>query len=187
MSDPATAYDRLRTETAEMLKLNIADLSLVEGLQLDLVSMLRLEVDGLQGAVLAGGQVDLARLSTALGMLRQLLPEKSLVASPAAAPETRLGPDHRARLRDLIERTVLREDPREAERMRDIQAREEMAAVIAAGGTVEVATPPPPRPAENVVPFDPNSVKPPQHYLKQHEPWESHYDGRAGPPAWPLP
>ena len=105
MSDPSAAYDRLRVETAEMLKLDVANLSLVEGLQLDLVSMLRLEVDGLQGAVLAGEQVDLGRLSTALGMLRQLLPEKSLVASPAAAPETRFGTNHRERLRQLIEET----------------------------------------------------------------------------------
>jgi hypothetical protein len=192
MTDPSAAYDRLRTETAEMLKLNIADLSLVGGLQLDLVSMLRLEVDGLQGLVLAGEQVDLGRLASALGMLRQLLPEKSLVASPAAASETRFGPEHKARLKALIETTLMAaevDDPAEAERKRGILAREEMAAIVAAGGAIEpapsapatVAPPPPPERPANVVPL---------HYLRegQREPWRDFHDGRAptGPHPWPL-
>jgi hypothetical protein len=82
--DPAAAYAALRAETAGMLKLDAANLSLVEGLQLDLVSLLRLEVDGLQGAVLSGDQVDLARLSTALAMLQKLLPTQ---LAPAAATD----------------------------------------------------------------------------------------------------
>jgi hypothetical protein len=131
MSDPSAAYDRLRVETAEMLKLDVANLSLVEGLQLDLVSMLRLEVDGLQGSVLAGEQVDLDRLSTALAMLQKLLPAQALVA-PTPPAETRFGPSARARLRELIEKTVLRDDPHEAERLRQVREREEQAAIAAA-------------------------------------------------------
>jgi hypothetical protein len=87
-ADPAaaTAYERLKVETAEMLGLNTDSASLMESLQVDLVSLLRLQIDDLQGKVLNGEQVDLARLSTALTMLRQLLPEKALVA-PAAGPD----------------------------------------------------------------------------------------------------
>jgi hypothetical protein len=104
--DPAVTYERLKIETASMLNLDAASLSLVENLQLDLVSLLRLEVDTLQGQVLAGEQVDLGRLSTSLAMLRQLLPERALVA-PAPAPEARFGNDARKRLRRLIEQTLL--------------------------------------------------------------------------------
>jgi hypothetical protein len=60
-ADPSASYQLLRNETATMLKLGDVDaLGLVEGLQLDLVSLLRLEVDGLEGQVLAGQPVDLA-------------------------------------------------------------------------------------------------------------------------------
>jgi hypothetical protein len=189
-SDPAKSYAALRDETAAMLNLNADSASLVENLQVSLVAILRMEVDTLEGQVLAGDAADLKRLEIALGMLRQLLPEKSLVASPVAAPETRFGSSHRAKLKELIERTVLApviESPDEIERKRDILAREEMAATVAAGGSIEapsapaiVAPPPPPERPANVVPL---------HYLKenQREPWESHYDGRAGPHPWPLP
>ena len=83
IGDPAAAYARLRIETAEMLRLNANSASLVEGLQVDLVSLLRLQLDDLQGRVLSGEQVDLNRLSTALTMLRQLLPEKAVFRSAA--------------------------------------------------------------------------------------------------------
>ena len=189
--DPAAAYDTLRTETATMLRLNLADLSLVEGLQLDLVALLRLEIDSLQGAALFGEQIDLQRLAVAHGMLQKMLPEKSLVASPAAASETRFGADHKARLRRLIETTLLApviEDPVEIERKRDILAREEMAAAIAAGVPPPVAPPPPLRP-DNVVPLDPNNRRPPDHYLadyqRQHEPWRGAAEFTV--PSWPLP
>jgi hypothetical protein len=47
--DPAAAYAALRHETAAMFNYDIANLSLTQGLQLDLVSLLRLEVDMMQG------------------------------------------------------------------------------------------------------------------------------------------
>jgi hypothetical protein len=84
-ADPAAVYERLKLETAQMLGLNTDSSSLLENLQVDLVSLLRLQIDDLQGKVLNGQQVDLARLSAALTMLRQLLPEKALVAPAAAA------------------------------------------------------------------------------------------------------
>ena len=190
--DPATTYERLKIETAEMLNLNVASSSLLENLQVDLVALLRLEIDTLQGAVLAGESVDLNRLSTALTMLRTLLPAQALVA-PAPAPESRFGPSARERLRALIERTVLTppvDDPGELERKAELMRREEMAAVIAAGGSVEAPAPPPEPTPTNVVPIDANSRMPPAHYLKdgQREAWRDHFDGRAtGPHPWPLP
>lgn len=97
-ADPAIVYERLKRETAAMLNLDVDSSSLLENLQVDLVSLLRLQIDDLQGKVLNGEQVDLARLSAALTMLRQLLPEKALVSSPPAADT---GPDHEAAFRQI--------------------------------------------------------------------------------------
>ena len=72
--DPAVAYERLKIETAGMLNLNVASSSPLENLQVDLVSLLRLQIDDLQGKVLSGEQVDLNRLSTALNMLVSFCP-----------------------------------------------------------------------------------------------------------------
>jgi hypothetical protein len=176
-----------------MLNLSTDSTSLIEGLQVDLVALLRLEIDTLQGAVLAGDSVDLGRLASALTMLRSLLPAQALVSAPPAA-ETRFGPNARQRLRDLIERTVLAaevENPHEAELRRDIQAREEMAAVIAAGGIVEAAAPAPAAPTPVASPpSEPPANVVPLHYLRegQREPWRDFHDGRAptGPHPWPL-
>jgi hypothetical protein len=202
MSDPAAAYAALRDETAVMFGYDLANLSLTQGLQLDLVSLLRLEVDTMQGQVLAGDTVDLNRLVMAHGMLQKMLPERALVA-PAPAPESRFGPSARERLRRLIETTVLAppvDDPVELERKAELMRREEMAAIVAAGGSIEPApsipapvAPPPPERPENVVPFvdataRANSTLPPAGYLKQREPWESYHDGNSmGPHPWPLP
>jgi hypothetical protein len=142
-----------------MFGYDLSNLSLTQGLQLDLVSLLRLEVDTMQGQVLAGDTVDLNRLVMAHAMLQKMLPEHALVAPAPAPAEGRFGPSARARLRDLIEKTVLREDSYEAERLRDVREREEMAAVIAAGGTVEAAAPPsPPEPAAAEQTSQPSNV-----------------------------
>jgi hypothetical protein len=190
--DPAAAYERLRTETAAMLRLNLADLTLTEGLQLDLVALLRLEIDSLQGAALSGETVDLQRLAAAHGMLQKMLPERALVASAPPA-EPRFGPTARQRLRELIERTVLREDPPEVEAER--AWRDEMQAVAGAGGDVaEVAKPapflpasepatapsppPPPKPMSDIERMNAANSKPiPSHYLRDFqqldEPWRA--------------
>jgi hypothetical protein len=108
-ADPAATYDRLRAETAEMFDYDLASASLTQGLQIDLVSLLRLEIDSMSGRVLAGETVDLTRLVAAHGLLRQMLPEKALVA-PAPPAETRFGLDHKAKLRALIERALNNDD-----------------------------------------------------------------------------
>jgi hypothetical protein len=125
MNNPAAAaYDRLRCETAAMLGLNLAELSLVQGLQLDLVSLLRLEVDGLQGQVLAGQPVDLSRLATSLKMLQELLPESALVAREAAVV-TKAPADARERLAALLHGIVAARDAEKEHNLADAMEREE--------------------------------------------------------------
>jgi hypothetical protein len=131
IADPAVAYEKLKAETAEMLGLATISTSLLENLQVDLVSLLRLQIDDLQGKVLSGEQVDFDRLSTALTMLRQLLPEKALVSVPPPA-ETRFGPDHKAKLRKLIERTVLAGSASDHEREAELAWKDEQMALAAA-------------------------------------------------------
>ena len=86
MSDPAGSYRRLRDETASMLGLGSDELSMIENLQVDSLALLRLAISDLQGAALAGQDIDLDRLSDALGMLSKLLPEAALQARPVVAP-----------------------------------------------------------------------------------------------------
>lgn len=93
IADPAAAYERLKIETAAMLGFDVSDLTLTQGLQLDLVSLLRLEVDTMQGAALSGEQVDLQRLAVAHGMLQKMLPPQALVA-----PAQTTGPNYDAAL-----------------------------------------------------------------------------------------
>jgi hypothetical protein len=50
IADPAAAYERLKIETAKMLNLDVTSTSLLENLQVDLVSLLRLQIDDLLGA-----------------------------------------------------------------------------------------------------------------------------------------
>ena len=192
-ADPSTAYARLRAETATMLKLDAASLSLVENLQLDLVSLLRLQVDELQGAALAGAPVDLDRLSTALAMLQKLLPSQSLVAH-APAPEGRFGPSARERLRELIERTVLREDPPEVE-----AERAALAAAMPPGAQYTPSAPapfvpppatslqqesPPPRPLTDIEKMDRINATPALPPRGEPEPWRRHVDGSGIIAPW---
>jgi hypothetical protein len=86
--DPAAAYENLRRESAALLGLDPGgNLTALQAMQIDLASIIRMEIDAAQGAQLAGHEVDIGRLSVALGMLTKLLPQKSLEA------ETKLGFD----------------------------------------------------------------------------------------------
>ena len=189
IADPAAAYERLKIETAGMLRLDVGSSSLLENLQVDLVALLRLEIDTLQGAVLAGDSVDLGRLASALTMLRSLLPAQALVSAPPPV-ETRFGPDHKAKLRRLIEHTLMADDvaEAEAERLADVCAREEQAAVAAATHVEAAkaapapsapASPSQPPPSQQPAGAVSNQPPPPRrndgipaHYLKgPDEPW----------------
>ena len=139
MNDPAAAYDRLRTETAAMFGFDVSNLTLTQGLQLDLVSLLRLEVDTMQGAVFAGETVDLKRLEMAHDMLQKLLPEKALVA-PAPTPDARK--DDTAEVEAMITGLLRVRERAAAILTADRMWREEMAAIVAAGGDVLAAVAP---------------------------------------------
>jgi hypothetical protein len=140
--DPAAAYEALRAETAGMLNYDLADLSLVQGLQLDLASLLRLEVDTLQGKVLAGDTVDLGRLGVAFGMLTKLLPPAALEAEPS---EVRPHSEARERLKALIDATILAgpdpDAPSRAELEAEIERLREELAQAQAGAVLAVTAP----------------------------------------------
>jgi hypothetical protein len=102
----------------------------------------------------------------------------------------RFGPDHKARLRALIEKTLLSSSVDE-EALADVMRREEAIQAQAAGVPVEapVAPPPPvtPPPPDNVVSIDgtarANANRPPASYLREgqpREPWRDFVEGGRG-------
>jgi hypothetical protein len=93
--DPRAVYEALHRSAAEMFGYS-GDLTLTQGLQVDLASVLRLEIDALQGQRLAGQAIDLARLSTAFLMLQKLLPQS------VAAPQLRESHHARDRLLQIV-------------------------------------------------------------------------------------
>jgi hypothetical protein len=197
--DPAVAYDRLRAETAQMFDYDLANASLTQGLQIDLVSLLRLEIDSMSGAVLAGKTVDLSRLVAAHGLLKQMLPERSLVA-PAPPAEVRFSGEHQAKLRRLIEKTVLTPSADDHIAIAERAWKDEQMALAAAsdnwtwqpaplaaatpsaadGGRAQSSDialrsmPLPAAPADQ--PPLPKRGEVPAHYLKQDEPWREFVD-----------
>ena len=198
MSDPsaAAAYAVLRAETCGMFGYDLANLSLTQGLQTDLLALLRLEIDTLQGRALAGEAVDLDRLAAAHGLLQKMLPERSLIA-PAKAPETaRFGLDHRARLRALIEATVFAPEADEAARLADAMRREEATAAGEAAGLppeapveplAAVPVPAPvAAPATPPVPRSQPNSRPPAHYMKGPDPPWNPYVGAVIAGPWGL-
>jgi hypothetical protein len=195
--DPAAAYDRLRTETAAMFGFDVSNLTLTQGLQLDLVSLLRLEVDSMHGAVLAGETVDLKRLEMAHDMLQKLLPDKALVA-PAPAPDVG---EHGAavfQVETMINGLLRAREHADVKRTADLMWREEQAAILAAGGDVLAAVAPsvadggraqsgagvshpsgpppsPPLTSEQKMERANNNRQPPAHYLRgEPEEWRRH-------------
>lgn len=82
-NNPAGQYAKLRSETMKTLGFDAdKDLSPLQDLQINLASILLLEIDSAQGAQLAGTPVDLSRLNTAISLLHKMLPATSLAASP---------------------------------------------------------------------------------------------------------
>jgi len=178
--DPAAAYERLKIETASMLGLNTESSSLLENLQLDLVSLLRLQIDDLQGKVLSGEQVDLNRLSTALGMLRQLLPVNSLVSQSAVTHDFSGAREELLHFLDERANRIEALEVRESERLRVQVASltEENARLLRA---LRQSDPRPAPPVDNVIPIE-SRAKPPARHL-QREPWEND-GGTIAVPTW---
>jgi predicted component of type VI protein secretion system len=197
--NPAAAYEALRASTAEMFGYPLDALSLTQGLQLDVVSLLRLEVDSLQGKVLAGETVDLQRLVTAHSLLRQMLPERALVA-PAPAPDEVDDETARSKFADLVDGYVrarhaeMAADPGRARAEFEAELQEAIAKYPPAAAPAEpdlperapwgtppepvAATPPPPVAAPPPPPRA-TSAQPPAHYLREGQPreaWRDHLD-----------
>jgi hypothetical protein len=204
-SDPASTYTRLRAETAALLGVDPDDLSKTEGLRLDITSLLLLEIDSLQGSILANEKVDLARLSTALAMLQKMLPQ-SLVAP---VPDARKDDTAVLEVEAMIDGLLAARAQADAKRDADTMWREEMAAVAAAGGNVDLAAvspaaadgdasdsgvlgsspsraPAAPLTAEQKMERA-NNQPPPAHYLRgADESWRRHIDasGEIIGPYW---
>ena len=198
IGDPAAAYAALRDLTAAMFDYDLADLSLTQGLQIDLVSLLRLEVDTMQGKVLAGETVDLTRLVAAHGMLAKLLPERALVAPAPAAANHDFASAKEELDRFLVERAERLEarEIKESERLREENARlrEEITQLRTQLRAEQQPAPPSVRQPSNVVSIDgtarANAAKPPASYLREgqpREPWETYGRGTVEVACWSPP
>jgi hypothetical protein len=164
--DPAHDYEILRVSTAQMLGLDLANLSPAEGLRLDLTVLLRLQLDALQGLALAGQDIDLSRLQSCYVMLSKLLPQ-----AVEAPPEAREDHSARDKVRRLIEGYVTAREHEENERVASLEAEiaelqtrlsEKDAVIAALGGATVAATsptppasPPPPAPPQQTSPQPP--------------------------------
>jgi DNA-binding SARP family transcriptional activator len=141
MNDPASAYQKMRSETAKMLGLDPSASSLIQGLQIDLIALLRLSVDTLQGQVLAGEDVDLDRLADSLSMLRQLLPPELLQAQPQLVEEEPSEREASEALRELTRLLDGYSDQRRREMAADPQAARESFEVELQAAIAEFSTP----------------------------------------------
>jgi hypothetical protein len=138
------------------------------------------------GEQIAGREVDVKGFVVASRELELLFG-----GNPEAPTDARFGPDHRARLRELIERALAVDDVGETERLR-VRDREEAIAVQAAL-PVEATQAPPPAAEHTSQPSNVSYLptrtpdgRPPPHYLQanQHEPWRD--GGTFTVPSWPL-
>lgn len=189
--DPRTVYEALRISTAQLLNLDADNLSPADGLKLDLTSLLRLTLDGLQGAALAGREIDLGKLQSCYAMLQKLLPQA------IAAPVVHESSAARRRLAELIDAIAEVEADEKDARIAELQTllAEKTSALAAVIGEVasKPAAPPTPdskvSPATNVAPDQPMQTSPqpplpssksgvPQNYLKTgSEPWRRFVEG----------
>jgi hypothetical protein len=97
MSDrvhPSVLYEKLKVSSAAVFGFDLANLSTTQGLLVDFVSLLRLEIDALTAESLSGKTVDMGRLMDAHALLAKLLPATALI--PPAIPEE-LTPGEEAR------------------------------------------------------------------------------------------
>lgn len=188
MTDLTRDYEQLRAETAAMFAFDPTTLSTLQTLQIDLVSLLRLEVDALQGTALAGGTPDLARLSAAVTLLQKLVPPRALEAAPPRSDE----PDAVAKLQALITGYIVAADEEmqiaETLKIENEALRAELEKLKFPGTAATPAPSPPPTPpppsqprlattdGAPVAPEPPKrdtnnrSAQPPAHFLKSGQP-----------------
>lgn len=199
MTDLVRDYEQLRAETAQMFAFDPDALTMLQTLQIDLVALLRLEIDTLQGTALAGTAPDLARLSVAVGLLQKLTPPRALEAAPPLPPSP---DDAVAKLQALVGALA---DQANEEMITAAGLKEEndklkaelesLRSLAAATPTPSPPTPPPTPPSTSrlattdgapVGPEPPKrdnngrSASVPPHYLKSGQPreeWRDYIDG----------
>jgi hypothetical protein len=98
MSAISNVYAKARSEIIALFGWNVDKLSPDQTLRLDCAVALRLALDDLQGRVVRGESVDVARMLTAADALSRLLPAAALAAPP---------PEHRVDLRQVMWETYL--------------------------------------------------------------------------------
>jgi hypothetical protein len=134
-ADTAAFFEQLRASTAKLLRLDPAALSPSEAVRVDRAASLRMLIDGFQAAQLRGEVIDAKGFVIASQELERLM------GGNPAAPPTRFNDEHKAKLRKLIEAAMRGDEANEAMRTADIREREEMAAILAAGGDIAAAAP----------------------------------------------
>jgi hypothetical protein len=82
MSVTAAAYAKARAEIIALFGWNAGAMSAEQTLRADCATALRLGLDALQGALIRGESVDMARMLTASSALANLLPAAVLAAPP---------------------------------------------------------------------------------------------------------
>jgi hypothetical protein len=187
-NDVAGFYEHLRATTAALLNYDDVDhLTGAQQIRLERAIALRLVIDDAQARQMRGEAIDVKAFVDASEDLERM------VGGNPASSQTRFGPDHRAPLRELIERTVLAADVADAEHMADVMRREEAIQAQAAGVPVEApVAPPPPEPAAEQTSQPPSNVsylpsrtpdgRPPDHYTR--EPRRDHVE-RGGDSMMP--
>ena len=189
-TDTLRFHEHLRASTIQLLGYADADrLTAAQEIRVDRAVMLRLVIDDLQARQMRGEAIDVHAFVSASEDLERMVGGNP--ASPPPTETTRFGPNARERLRRLIETTLQANDVAEAERLRDVREREEMAAALAAGAFVAAAAPAPAAPTPVAsLPSEPPANVVSLHYLRegQREPRRDFHDGRAptGPHPWPL-
>jgi hypothetical protein len=129
--DPAEFYHRMRISTAALLGYGDADrLTAEQAIRTDRALTLRLVVDHLQGRQMQGIPIDVKEFVAASEALERMV---------GGNPEQTSGPDHDGTLLEVVANIdgILRvREQADAKRDADLMLREEMAAVLAAGGDV---------------------------------------------------
>jgi hypothetical protein len=87
MSDLQNHYGKAQSETAALLGYDLAHLTPDQSLRLDCAVALRLALDDLQGRVIRGESIDVAKMLTASEALSRLLPAAVLAAPPSERRE----------------------------------------------------------------------------------------------------
>jgi hypothetical protein len=194
-------YERLRQSSAEMLGFDAGALNAVQGLQVDMCSAIRLELDALQSAQLANRPVDIGRLADLVKLLKSLLPSQplatpnfdhefdgafetfaTLIENGVAAVEAR-----RVHLSD-IEIAKLKA---EVEALR-AELEVKVSGIAALGGSAStdcsVGEQSPPPQTSNQPPLPPKDAPVPRAYLADHsQPWRPYVDGSGIRAPLPIP